>query len=122
VPCCALVPLGGRHGVLPGAPSQHAAVGGTSGAVRHCGSGQALVAVLICCAVLCWELAAGVGLFLGLPFNTLLWGALVVPFVTVGLVSRFWPRVRSTFVGWKERLQRRWKQTVSDPGKGPVVE
>jgi hypothetical protein len=33
---------------------------------------------------------AGVGLFLGLSANMLLWGALVVPFVAVGFISRFW--------------------------------
>jgi hypothetical protein len=61
---------------------------------------------------------AGLGLFLGLPANLLLWGALVVPFVSVGLVSRFWPLLRSTFVGWKERLQQQWKDRTSGAGEG----
>lgn len=60
---------------------------------------------------------AGVGLFLGLSANVLLWGTLVVPFVAVGLVSRFWPLVRSTFVSWKERLEQRWKDKTSGPGR-----
>lgn len=68
-----------------------------------------------CCAVLCCP-RTGVGLFLGLSANMLLWGTLVVPFVAVGLVSRFWPLVRSTFVSWKERLQQRWKERTSGPG------
>lgn len=58
----------------------------------------------------------GVGLFLGLSANMLLWGTLVVPFVAVGLVSRFWPLVRSTFVSWKERLQQRRKERSNGPG------
>jgi len=67
------------------------------------------------CCVPCPS-STGAGLFLGVSANTLLWGALVVPFVAVGLVSRFWPLLRSTFVSWKERLQQRWKETVGGSG------
>lgn len=57
-------------------------------------------------------MSAGVGLFLGLSANVLLWGALIIPFVGVGVVSRFWPLLRSTVVNWQERMQRKWKAAV----------
>jgi hypothetical protein len=64
---------------------------------------------------------AGVGLFLGVSANALLWGTLVVPFVAVGLISRFWPVVRSTFMSWKERLQQQWKQKTIGPGMDATI-
>lgn len=64
---------------------------------------------------------AGAGLLLGVSATSLLWGGLVVPFVAVGLISRFWPLLRTLFMNWSERLQQRWKETVSGPGVIPEI-
>jgi D-alanyl-lipoteichoic acid acyltransferase DltB (MBOAT superfamily) len=51
---------------------------------------------------------AGAALLLGASASALLWGGLVVPFVLVGVVARFWPALRARWVEWRERLAQRW--------------
>eukprot|EP00775_Hariotina_reticulata_P011546 gene11546-11689_t len=48
---------------------------------------------------------AGVGMLLGLSLPLLFWGGFVIPFVAAGVISRFWPLLRSTAFTCTQEVQ-----------------